>query len=218
MPFIDDLTLVEDLLVLVAAVVFYTGFFVIWHWHKKDLERAQVHLREGASVLGLLGGLLAILAIWGEFFWPLPGAYNIYFYDPLFMLAFLLLAFGWAVRARLPTHIVGMLSLVVGSGVIYYGGRAYLLGLTKEPFETLLLYVGFGTLAILAYPVTLFLDWGVTGPQTPGVAPLVANPVESHRRLWFAILAFFMLVAVLAGVAAIAYGFTSVWAHLGSPP
>ncbi|HYK94069.1 MAG TPA: DUF981 family protein [Thermoplasmata archaeon] len=218
MAFIDDLTLIEDLLVLVAAAVFYTGFFVILHWWKKDPERARNHLREGAFVLGILGALLAVIAVEGEFVWPLPGAYNIYFFDPLFMLSFLLVAFGVAVWRGLPTHFVGMLSLVTGSGIIFYGVRAYQLGLTKDPFETLLLYLGFGAMGILAYPATLFVDWGVVGPQEKGSSPLVTNPVQLYPRLWLAILAIFMVIVVLAGVAAIAYGFSSVWSHLGSPP
>lgn len=218
MPFVDDLTLIEDLLVLVAAAVFYTGFFVVWHWWKKDADRAQSHLHEGALALGILGALLALIALWGEFFWPLPGAYNIYFFDPLFLLAFLLVAFGVAVWRSLPTHFVGMLSFVSGAGAIYYGVRAYQLGLTKSPFETLLLFLGFGVVGILAYPATLFVDWAVTGPRTSAASPLATNPVATHPRAWLVIVGAFLVVVVLAGIAAIAYGFTTVWSHLGSPP
>ncbi|EQD52568.1 membrane protein containing DUF981, partial [mine drainage metagenome] len=144
MTFLDDLTLILDLLVLLSATVFYTAFFVWWHSRKNDTARAQSHLKEGATIMGLLGTFLAALAFWGEFTWPLPGAYNIYFFDPLFLLSLVLIAFGIAVWYRLPTHFVGMISLVIGAGVAYYGARAYILGLTQDPFETLLLYLGFG--------------------------------------------------------------------------
>jgi len=36
--------------------------------------------------------------------------------------------------------------------------------------------------------------------------------------MWMVLLGLFLLIVVLAGVAAVIYGFTSVWAHLGSPP
>ncbi len=221
MPFIDDLTTILNLMVLVCAAVFYTGFFVLWHQRKRDYERAERHLREGGFVLGLLGGLLGFLSVWGEFTWPLPGAYNLYFFDPLILLSLLLIAFGITVWFRLPTHFVGMLGVVCGAGVIYYGLRAdYVFGLqlTKSPFETLLLYVAFGSMAILAYPATLFVDWFVTGPQTPGTAPLPSDPQPAYPRMWLGLTLFFLAVVVLAGIAAVAYGFTSAWAHLESPP
>lgn len=218
MAFIDDLTLVLDLLILVAAAVFYTGFFVWLETRQKDPLRAASHLREGATLLGLLGALIGLVALWGEFTWPLPGSYDLFFFDPLLMLSLLLVAFALAVSRRLPTHFVGMLGVVVGSGIIYYGARGYLVGLTKDPFETFLMYFAFGGVAILAYPATLFVDWFVVGPTTPGSDPLPSPPTPNYPRMWAALLGLFLIVVVLAGVAAALYGFTSAWAHLASPP
>jgi putative membrane protein len=218
MAFVDDLTLILDLMILVAVTVFYTGFFVWVHAWRKDAQRALSHLREGSFILAMLGGLIGVIALWGEFTWPLPGAYNLYFFDPLIMLALLLVAFGTAVTFRLPTHFVGMLGVVIGSGVIYYGSRAYWLGLTKEPFETLLLYLGFGAMAILSYPATLFVDWFVVGPQYAAAAPLPSTPTPAYPKLWTVLLGLFLLVVVLAGIAALLYGFSTAWSHLESPP
>jgi putative membrane protein len=218
MAFIDDLTLILDMLVLVSAAVFYTGFFVWLHAKRQDPVRAQSHLREGAFLMALLGGVIGVVAFWGEFNWPLPGAYNLYFFDPLMMLALLLVAFGVAVAFRLPTHFVGMLGVVIGSGIIYYGTRAYWLGLTKDPLETFLLYLGFGGVAILSYPATLFVDWFVVGPQTPGAAPLPSGSTPRYPQMWTIFLGLFLLVVVLAGIAAMAYGFSTAWSHLESPP
>ncbi|HTT73233.1 MAG TPA: DUF981 family protein [Thermoplasmata archaeon] len=218
MSFLDDLTLIIDLLVLIAAVVFYTGFMVWLSYRRNDTDRAVSHLREGATLLGLLGGLAGIFGLWVELTWPLPGAYNIYFGDPIIMLAILLVAFGVTVSRKLPTHFVGMLGVVLGSGVIFYGSRAYLLNLTSDPFETFLLYLGYGAAAIMAYPATLFIDWFIVGPQLPSVQPLPSGPKPDNPRMWMVLLGLFLLIVVLAGVAAVIYGFTSVWAHLGSPP
>ncbi len=221
MAFIDDLTIILNLMILACAVVFYTGFLVWWHTRKKDLERAYSHLKEGALLMALLGGLVGAIALWGEFTWPIKGnsAYNLYFFDPLFMLALLLVAFGVTVWNRLPTHFVGMLGLVIGSGAIYYGVRAELyLSLTREPVETLLLYLGFGAMGILALPATLYTDWFVTGPTNPASAPLPSGPEPTYPRVWSALLLVFLAVVVLAGIAALLYGFSTAWAHLESPP
>ena len=218
MPFVDDLTLILDLLILVAGTVFYTGFFVWLHSRRKDPVRALSHLRQGSFLMALLGGLIGVIGLWGEFTWPLPGPYNLYFFDPLMMLALLLVGFGVTVRLGQPTHFVGMLGVIIGGGVMYYGARAYYLSLTKDPFETLLLYLGFGGVAILSYPVTLFVDWFVVGPRNSSVAPLPSDEQPTYPDLWMALLGLFLVVVVLAGIAAVVYGFSTAWSHLESPP
>ena len=218
MAFIDDLTLVLDLLILVTAALFYTGALVWFEVRRKDAVRANAHLREGALLLGLLGLFLGVVAVWGELTWPLPGQYNLFFFDVVLMLSILLVAFALAVWYRFPTHMVGMLSVIVGLGVLFYGVRAYQLGLTEQPFDTLLLYLAFGGTAIMAYPVTLFVDWFVVGPTTPGVDPLPSDPTPRYPWLWRVLLGLFFGAVFLAGVAAVGYGISAAWGHLASPP
>jgi putative membrane protein len=218
MAFIDDLGLVLDLLILVTAVVFYTGALVWFETRRQDPVRALSHLREGAVLLGLLGGLIGLVALWGEFNWPLPGAYNVLFFDPLLLLALLLVAFSIAVWFRLPTHFVGMLGVIIGLGILFYGFRADQLNLTKDPLETFLMYMAFGGVAILSYPATLFVDWFVVGPAVPGADPLPSHPTPDYPWLWTVLLFLFMAGVVLAGVAAVLYGISTTWGHLGSPP
>ncbi len=219
MAFIDDLTLVLDLLVLMAATVFYTGVFVWYHSRKNDNARATASLREGAVVMTLIGGLIGLIAVWGEFNWPLPGAYNLYFFDPMLLLALLTVSFGITVLLRYPTHFVGMLGVVIGLGVMYYGVRAdYYLALTQDPVETLLMYLGFGAVAILSYPAALYVDWFVTGRQHPSVTPITSAARPTYPRLWTILLGLFIIMVVLAGVAAAAYGLSAAWGHLESPP
>jgi putative membrane protein len=227
MTFTDDLTLVLDLLILVACAVFYTGFMVWLQMHRGDRTRAQAHLREGGLVLGSLGVVLGIIALWGEFTWPLSASvggsnvlasYDLLFFDSLVLLSFLLISFGLAVNLRRPTHFVGMLGVVIGFGIIYYGYRAYTLSLTLEPLETLLLFLGFGGVAVLSYPVTLYLDWFVVGPSEAGVAPIASDPLPGYPKMWMVFLGLFLAVVVLAGIAALFYGFDTAWAHLAAPP
>ncbi|HTT16249.1 MAG TPA: DUF981 family protein [Thermoplasmata archaeon] len=218
MAFIDDLTLVLDLLILVTAAVFYTGALVWFEVRRKDPVRANSHLREGAVILGLLGFFLGIIAVWGELTWPLPGQYNLFFFDVVTMLTILLLAFAFAVWYRFPTHFVGMLGVIIGLGVLFYGVRAYQLSLTKDPLDTLLMYLAFGGTAIMSYPATLYVDWFVVGPTTAGSDPLPSPPTPNYPWLWRVLLSMFFLVLFLAGVAAVGYGVSSAWGHLASPP
>jgi uncharacterized membrane protein len=111
-----------------------------------------------------------------------------------------------------------MLGVVIGFGIMYYGYRGYTLSLTEEPFETLLLFLAFGGVAVLSYPVTLFLDWFVVGPAIPGVDPLPSGPTPRYPKMWTVLLGLFMVVVILAGIAALFYGFDTAWAHLASPP
>jgi putative membrane protein len=221
MTFIDDLTLILDLLVLVTVLVFYTGFCVWFEYRRKDLDRANTHLRGGAAMLALIGGAIGIVALWGELTWPIPaayGPYDLFFFDPLFLLALILVGFALAVWKGFPTHMVGIVSAVSGCGIIYYGIRGYMLGVTQDPLETLLLYLSLGAVAIAAFPATLFVDWFIVGPKNPSAAPLPSEPVPAYPRIWYFLVGGFLVLVVLAGIASVAYGFTAAWAHLASPP
>jgi len=224
MGFIDDLSVIVDLLVLVAVVIFYTGFLVWFHTlYRKDPNRAYTHLREGGFVLALLGGLIGLFAIWGEFVWPLtfPSAagpftvYNVFFFDPLILLSLLLVGFGVTVWQKLPTHFIGVMAVASGGGVIYYGYLGYQNSLTNDHLETFLLFLVWGAMAIGSYGATLFIDWFVIGPQNPNAGPLASGPTPTYPRMWTVLILLFLVVVVLAGIAAIWYGQDITWGHLG---
>lgn len=224
MGFIDDLSVIVDLLVLVAVVIFYTGFLVWFNtMYKKDLPRAYTHLREGGFILALLGAIIGLFALWGEFVWPLTivlpfgdlTVYNVFFFDPLILLSLLLVAFGAAVWAKLPTHFVGVMAVVCGGGVIYYGYLGYGNGLTLDHLETFLLFLVWGAMAIGSYGATLFVDWFVIATQNPSAAPLASSTTPAYPRMWSVLIFLFLVVVVLAGIAAIWYGQDIIWGHLG---
>ncbi len=223
MAFIDDLSLVVDLLILVCAAVFYTGVMVWFEFRRHDGLRAYAQLRSGGALLGLLGAAIGLFAVWGELTWPIngfPGAtsYDLFFFDMLFLLSLVLVAFAFLIARRLPTHFAGMFSVIVGLGVWFYGVRAYQLGLTQQPLETLLMYLAFGGMAILAYPATLFIDWFVIGPQVAGADALPTKPVPDYPWIWRVLLGLFLVAVLLAGIAAVLYGIDIVWGHLAAPP
>lgn len=221
--FIDDLSIVLDLMILICAAVFYTGGMVWFETSRKDNLRAVSHLRSGAFILGILGGLIGIIAIWGELTWPFGfaaplSAYNLFFFDPLLLLAILLVAFPLALRFRYPTHFVGMLGVFVGMCIAFYGTRGYQLSLTKDPLETFLMYLAWAAMSIGIYPATLYVDWFVIGPSNPGTDPLPSPPTPNYPKLWWILLGLFMFLVVLAGVAAVLYGIDTAWGHLSGPP
>ncbi len=218
MAFIDNLGFELGVMVLVTAVAFYSGFLVLWYRRKGDIARAFKHLQGGSVTLGVLGVFLSVLGFWGELFWPLPGQYNVLFYDPTLLGGLMLVGFAVLVYLRLPTQYLGVIAGVSGLGIAYYGARGYLLGLTKEPLEMFLLFLAFGVSAALAYPVTVFVDEYVVAPATgtssSGNPP--ANP--GLPQFWnVAVLAFLVLLA-LSGIAAILMGFNTVWSHLEYAP
>jgi len=136
----------------------------------------------------------------------------------LILLSLLLVAFALAVRLRFPTHFVGMLGVLIGLGVWFYGVRAYQLSLTKDLLETLLMYLAFGGVSVMSYPATLYADWFVVGPAHPGADPLPSPPTPNYPWLWRVLLGMFLAAVVLAGIAAVFYGVDAAWAHLASPP
>ena len=235
MTFIDDLSIITDLLILVPCLVFYTGFMVWLNMRKKDVPRAQAHLREGGIMLGILGAVIGVYALVGSLTWPLNvtvtlpsgptnvlASYDLFFFDVLVLLSVLLVAFGVSVALRLPTHFVGMMAVVIGFGVGFYGYRGYTMSpaLTLDPLQTFLLYLAFGGMAIFSYPATLYVDWFVNGPTKPESSPLASDPTPraQYRWMWIILIGIFLAVAVLAGIAAVWYGFDIGWAHLAAPP
>jgi putative membrane protein len=218
MASVDNLSVLVDLLIVLAVTVFYTGVMVWLNYHNKDLDRAEKSLREGAWIIGLIGGLIGLFAIWAELTFPLTEGtstvYNVFFFDPLVMLSLLTVGFAVAVALRFPTHYIGVLGVVMGSAVVYYGIHGYELGLTKAPLETLLMYLAFGGLAMILYIPTLFLDWFVVGPKVPSVQPVASSPTPANPRMWAVLLGFFLAVTFLAGLAAVLYGFSIVWSHV----
>lgn len=216
---VDNLSMVDDLLILVAVAVFWTGVVVWYNFYRKDIDRAQTQLRAGGLIALLLAVVIGIIAMWGELTYPFTGGesvYNTFFFDPLTMLAILLGAFGITVYARLPTHYAGILGILLGGGVIYYGYTGYNVSpqLTKDPLETFLLYLAFGALAIASIIPTLFVDLYVLGAKDPSVQPIAVDPTPSSPRLWTAALWIFLGIAFLAGLAALLYGFNIAWGHL----
>jgi putative membrane protein len=166
MAFIDDLALVEVFLMLTAAVLAYSGIRVWIALFRNQAAGLNKIIQGTAIPLGLVGAGTFALALWGEMTWPFPAAYgmtgyNIFFFDPLILMGFVLLAFAVSAYFSLRLSYVGVFGLVAGGVTIYYGWTGYTANppFTLEPLYTFLLYAGFGLAAACALPTTMIVDW-----------------------------------------------------------
>ncbi|MGB6442248.1 MAG: hypothetical protein WBF81_03000, partial [Thermoplasmata archaeon] len=66
--------------------------------------------------------------------------------------------------------------------------------------------------------MTLYLDWFGVGPSGPALAPTASDSLPRYPKMGTALLALFLVLVVLAGIAALFYGFDTARAHLASPP
>jgi putative membrane protein len=181
--FVDTLAFQQVTLLIAAVMVCYVGVAAALAMRRNDAAGVRSALRSGAIPLGSVGAIATLIAIWGEIAWPLPGSYNILFTDVymLFGVTLVVLAVSMAASARL--QFAGLFALVSGGVTIAYGWAGYGLNMTKDPFETFLLYGAFGLAGILAFPTTLFVDHFLAHPESTIFA---AKTATAHSRPAFA--------------------------------
>jgi uncharacterized membrane protein len=188
MAFIDFLALQEAFLLLAAAIVVFVGISVYFAMRRNDAEGVTGALRSGAIPIGAVGLVATTLAVWAETTWPFPSipgtrmaSYNVFFTDVylLFGLTLVILAVTMALRLKLAY--AGMFAFVAGIITIGYGWNGYILGLTKEPFQTFLMYCAFGGAGIFAFPATVMTDHFLAHPDGTAFAFSVGSPVARRR-------------------------------------
>jgi putative membrane protein len=190
MVFLDDLALVEVLLLLAASVLAYGGVMAWWAIRTNDPKGLRGVLRGMAIPLGALGVTTLGLAMWGEMAWPFPSymaGYNIFFFDVMVLMGLVLVAYAVAAAYSLRMQFVGVLALVAGGVTLFYGWTGYTASpaFTKDPFDTLLLYAGFGLAGVLALPATVIVDYYLVrtdAQRTPWLSSLT-TPVARPRGL-----------------------------------
>ncbi|WP_338598552.1 DUF981 family protein [Sulfolobus tengchongensis] len=208
MAFIDDLALMLFILPLVSVLIAYTTVQAFIGFRKSGYEAIKRSLDDSIIPAAILGIVILIISLWGEFTWTLPGSYNILFYDVYLLLGVIILSYSIAVYMGKRLQTTGIFALFVGLITIYYGVTGYHLGLTKEPLALLALYVTYGIAGILGYPVTLALD--------TLRAQSVKDPPLKGWMLAFFIL--FWIFVIIAGIIGAFIAVETVPAHLASPP
>jgi putative membrane protein len=204
MVFIDNLAFSLFSLSIAGFLVLYLIISVYLEYRRKQKRYDEVISGVYAPLM-LVGLYMVISAAWGQFTWPLPGAYNILFYDPMASFGLVLLALALTIRYKVRYDYVGFFGLLVGIMTIFYGIQGYNIGLTKEPIALLAMYAFFGVAGIFSYPVTLVLE------RLPG---LQKNPWIG----WSLCLVIFCLAMFAASVLAGYIAISAIPAHLVSPP
>lgn len=208
MAFIDDLGVELFTLIFVAVLTLYMTLGVYVGYRKDGEKDIYAHISPGIIPLAIVGFFIVIMGLFSEMDWPFPGgtaAYNILFGDPYVMLGVVILGFTISIQYRRKLQYVGLLALLVGIMGIWYGISGYNLGMTKEPIVLLGMYLSFGFAGILAYPVTLILDW------IPGSKPNV-------WKGWMIFLVLFWICLVIAVITTGLTAFPAIASHLASPP
>ncbi len=207
--FIDEIAYVLFAIGFVGVLTLYMTISVFYNYRKnlKKKENIDIYgiISGGILPLGAVGIYLFIISLIGQITWPLPGSYNILFFDPLMSLSIVLIGFAWSVRSRIKIHYVGLFSLLVGLMTIDYGITGYMIGLTQSPLAFMGLFVTFGIVGVLAFPVSLIMD------NQPG-------KTSSHPKLWFSLVALFWIFLILATVIAFLVAGLSLYPHLSTPP
>ena len=203
MAFIDDLAMELFTLSLVGVVSIYlTGS--VYMAYRKGIKDIESVLKPGIIPLGVLGGIITIMGIYGEMTWPLPGSYNILFYDPYLIIGLILIIIAVSIAMKQKLQFTGILALFSGLIAIYYGANAYLDKMTSSPIAMLGLYIAFGLTGVFTYPTTLIYD------LLPGK--------EKVSKLWTVVLVIFWIGLVVSAVLAALTAMEAVPQHLLSPP
>lgn len=218
MAFVDPLALQLFTLAFVAGLLFYSGLVGYISYSRNGHHRAYQHLRGAVIPLAGIGVIVFAIGIWGEVTWPLPGSYNILFYDPYSLLGVILVAFAVTVLLRLRTQYVGLLAGMTGALSIYYGINAYQLSLTKEPLSMLFLYVALGGTAVLTFPVTVYIDRMVVEPELENAPEEAKKPLTLPWKAAYTGFLLFLLFAAASAILALAIGGGALSSHLASPP
>ncbi|HEY1197383.1 MAG TPA: DUF981 domain-containing protein [Thermoplasmata archaeon] len=223
MTFVDTLAFQLFTLAFVSGLIFYSGVVGYATYRKYGPRRTLEHLKAQAIPLGGMGVIVFSIGLWGEMVWPLPGSYDILFFDPYVLLGIVLIAFALCINSGRRTQYVGLLAAMTGLLSIYYGASAYQLSLTKEPLEMFFLYIALGGTAIFTFPVTLWIDriileptaaTGISAEEPTGSTPMLL----AQTKVIFGGFLLFLLFAVGSAILAILIGGGALPQHLTSAP
>lgn len=209
--FVDILTAQLLALAFAGYIIVYT-FLRAYIRFRKDRTRVLDDLSYAAFPLGAIGFYIFVTGIWGQFVWPLPGPYNILFYDMYPLLGLLLIGFAFAItfesgkpQARY-LHFIGFFAMLVGLATIYYGASGYSIGLTLEPLIMFLMYLTLGLTGVLSYPVTVIVE------------NIVANPSKKITPIEYLAFVLFWIFIIVGSILATLIAAQAIPAHLIKPP
>lgn len=204
MAFIDNLAFSLFSISFAGLLLLYTvtSMYFVYRGKKNDYKD---HLQGAMGPMAVVGAYLILTGLWGQFTWPLPGSYNILFYDPMVAFGLVVLSFALSIKFNVRLEYAGFLGFLVGIMTILYGLQGYSIGLTQSPFALLGLYFCYGVAGIFSYPVSMIAD------RLPG---LKKNPWIG----WHICLVLFWLAMLAASLVAGYIGMSAIGGHLLSAP
>jgi putative membrane protein len=190
MPFVDSLTV----MLIGLAMGLALGAFYFFFRARED-EKMLNALIVPAFVVGLFDFMSGFLM---SFTWPLPGAYDMLFGDPLLLFGLILVMTSVAYYKKMNLGLIPVLSLLLG---IYVLVGAYTI-VQMKTLET-------GNDEITAVGLYIFSGIGAL------LAPIAyIKPSSGNKYLYYAE----WIILGIATVFALVIGYTGFNAHLQSPP
>ncbi len=188
MPFVDPLAI---MLLGVAMSATFIAYYII------GSAKGKRNLANLAGPIFALGLFDFLSGFYMSFFWPLPGAYNMLFGDPMLMLGLIMLSGGFALYENLDVRPISLLGFLLGIYLFVesYGMVAYQLekGVYLPPA------LGF------------FLVSALSGFVSPVV---YVTPKNKGKIAYY----FLAALVILVAIAAMFISLTSINGHLISPP
>jgi uncharacterized membrane protein len=247
--FIDDLGLVVALILAGAAVLSYVSIRSFMALLRNDPAQLRAAIKASAVPSGIIGGVSLSIGLFVEFTWPFTlsdglGSYDIFFGDIIVLFAMVMMVYAIVAFYGLKLEYAGLFGFVAGVTTAWYGYWGYttlvspgVLGLTKDPFETFLLYGAFAAAGVFSLPAALAVDWYLEHPG-PTFTPIsmslrpASERAEEARKISegtenlryhlpyyvYLLTVWFPLFMILAAVAAWFYIGDILPGHLTTPP
>ncbi|BCS91078.1 MAG: hypothetical protein ARM1_0535 [Candidatus Micrarchaeota archaeon] len=216
MAFIDFLTLDLFSLSFAGFIILYTSTKAFLSYRamiKKarqilDYEDLLNDITSASLPLFSIGIIMFITSLYGVLTWPLPGSYNILFFEPLLMASVLVISVGFALYKRLTLQLdyMGFFALLSGLMAIYYGLQGYSIGLTEEPLIMMLMYLFFGLAGVFTFPYMYEIK-RIASNKTKKVHPLVNF-----------VIVLFWIFTLLGALTAMITGLAALPSHLARAP
>lgn len=190
MSFIDPLAVM--LLAAGASAAIIALYFVMFVRQKKNIQSLSVPM----LVLGIFDAVSGFLM---SFTWPLPGAYNILFGDPIMFLGLIMVSAAIMLYKNMDLRVLSLIGFLVG---IYILIEAF--GIMSIPgLET-------GLDQVLALGFYIFAGLAAL------LSPLMyMNPKTQGGKYAYCLLA---ALLILTALAALTIGYGAVYSHLLTPP
>jgi uncharacterized membrane protein len=232
------------MIIAAAAVFTYVSIRAFLAIFRNDAKGLRAILKSSAVPVGMIGVASLVIGLWTEITWPYLlsdglGSYDIFFGDVQMIFSMIMIVYAVVAYFGLRLEYAGLFGLVGGTITAWYGLWGYttlvkpgVLGLTKDPLETFLLYLAFAAAGFFAFPATLAVDWYLEHPGptwTPfkfALRPVTDEPATStapagpFRLPWsfYLVAIWFPIFAFLAFVAAWFYMGSILPGHLASAP